>query len=66
MRLNRKIMICAAFVGTALGTASALHAQKTVCEHIGKWQLVDGRMVCAGDYPSGQCVWTDDCRVNVD
>ncbi|HEX6040487.1 hypothetical protein [Longimicrobium sp.] len=63
MRLDRKMMIRAAVLaGIGLG-AGAAQAQK-FCRHIGNWVLVDGRYVCAGHYPSGQCVWTDDCRVS--
>jgi hypothetical protein len=47
-------------------TASAVHAQKKVCEHIGKWEVINGRIVCSGTYLSGDCVWTDDCRVSVE
>lgn len=65
MRLNRKIMICVAALA-GLVTASAVHAQKKVCEHIGKWEVINGRIVCSGTYLSGDCVWTDDCRVNVE
>ena len=66
MRFDRKVILrVAALAGLGLGAAGVAHAQK-VCRHIGNWTLVDGRYVCAGQYISGQCVWTDDCRVNVE
>lgn len=64
MRLGRMTRICVAALA-GLGFANATYAQK-VCRHIGNWSLVDGRYVCSGYYTSGQCVWTDDCRVNAD
>ena len=65
MGFRRKIMICvAAVAGTGLGAASTAEAQ--VCHHLGRWVLVNGSYVCSGDYTSGQCVWTDDCRRNIE
>ena len=65
MKFRRKIMLgIAALAGIAAGTGTA-YAQR-VCEHVGRWNLVNGHYVCSGDYLTGQCIWTDDCRVNVD
>jgi len=59
-------MMCIAMLaGVGLGTASTADAQK-VCRHIGKWMLVESRYVCRGDHADGHCVWTDDCRMNVE
>jgi hypothetical protein len=66
MKLGRKITICvAALAGVGFGATRVANAQN-VCRHIGQWTLIDGRYVCTGHYASGQCVWTDDCRVNVE
>ena len=66
MTFNRKIMVrVAALAGIGLVAVSTADAQ-TVCRHVGQWKLVDGKYVCSGDYPSGPCVWYDDCRVNVE
>jgi hypothetical protein len=66
MGFKRKIMICAAALASVgLGPGSTADAQ-VGCRHIGMWtRTVDG-FVCAGDYYGGQCVWTDDCRKNVE
>lgn len=65
MRFKRKSMICAAaLAGIGLVTASTAHAE--ACRHFGRWTLTDDGYVCSGDYDSPQCLWYDDCRVNVE
>ncbi|HLM69752.1 MAG TPA: hypothetical protein VK358_19570 [Longimicrobium sp.] len=65
MRASRKIILGAAtLVGIGLAAASTAEAQ--VCQHIGKWTRVGDGWVCSGDYTSGHCTWTDDCRVNAE
>lgn len=65
MGFTRKVMIrAAALAGIGLATGSAVDAQ--VCQHLGRWTLVNGSYVCSGDYTSGQCVWSDDCRRNIE
>jgi hypothetical protein len=65
MRIKRKFAICAAALAAiGLGPASVAHAQ--VCQHIGVWTRTEDGFKCAGYLFSGNCVWTDDCRKNVE
>lgn len=64
MRFRRKTTICmAALVGVGLGSATTADA---ACRHIGRWTLMEYGYVCQGFYTSGNCIWTDDCRVNAE
>lgn len=65
MGINRKIVIrAAALAGLGLGAVSAADAQ--VCQHIGRWTRTADGYVCSGHYATGDCVWTDDCRRNIE
>jgi hypothetical protein len=63
MRFKRTIMICAAAMA-GLSAVSTADAQR--CQHIGRWTRTADGFVCSGYYTSGECLWYDDCRVNVD